>query len=122
MYRTNEQQHKYRFNTHGPKYLTVGPNVDTGIVVITPNEHHPCHKHMHQEEAFLVLEGQCDVWVDGELVVLSQGDYLRCEPGEAHFFENTSDKDFKAVFTKAPHLEQKDSVYIDWKPGQPFPK
>jgi quercetin dioxygenase-like cupin family protein len=123
MYLTNENDHSYRFDTFGPKYLTNGPKVDLGVVVITPGEVHPCHKHKTQEESFLVLEGECAVYIDGEKVVIKQGDYLRCDPGEAHLFANeTTDTSFKAVFIKAPHMEEKDSVYIDWKPGQPFIK
>jgi len=123
MHLTNEDEHEYRFGTHGPKYLTNGTtNVDMGVVVITPNEEHPCHKHVNQEESFFALEGECDVWVDGELVVLKAGDYLVCSEGEAHYFNNTSDKPFKSVFIKAPRLDYKDSVYIDWKPGQKFIK
>jgi quercetin dioxygenase-like cupin family protein len=122
MYLTNESEHEYRFGDHGPKYLTKGPHVDAGVVVITPNVSHPCHKHVHQEESFLALEGECDVYVDGEKIILKAGDYLRCNPGEAHLFQNTSTKNFKAMFTKAPHLEEKDSVYIEWEPGQPFIK
>jgi quercetin dioxygenase-like cupin family protein len=122
MYLTKEDDHEYRFKDHGPKYLTRGENVDLGIVVITPGEAHPCHKHTKQEESFLALEGVCDVWVDGKRIVLSKGDYLICEQGEAHFFNNTYDEDFKAVFIKAPHLDEKDSVYIEWKPGQTFVK
>jgi len=122
LYITNENDHEYRFGTRGPKYLTKGPNVDMGIVVIGVGEEHPCHKHVHQEESFLVLEGECAVYVDGERVLIKQGDYLRCNPGEAHLFKNESDKSFKAVFTKAPHSDTKDSVYIDWKPGDKFIK
>lgn len=122
MYLTNETEHEYRFGDHGPKYLTNGPKVDMGVVIITPNESHPCHKHVYQEESFFCLEGECHVYVDGKLVVLKEGDYLRCEPNEAHYFENVSDKNFKAVFIKAPHLDEKDSVYIDWKPNQEFIK
>lgn len=122
MYMTHEDEHEYRFETHGPKYLTTGPNVDLGVVVITPGEHHPCHKHVIQEESFLGLEGECAVYVDGERVVIKPGTYLRCDPNEAHYFRNESDTPFKAVFIKAPHLTEKDSVYIDWEPGQPFVK
>jgi len=35
---------------------------------------------------------------------------------------NESDKEFKAVFIKAPHLNEKDYVYIDWELGQVFSK
>ena len=120
MYLTNESEHEYRFGTYGPKYLTNGPKVDLGVVVITPGETHPCHMHKTQEESFLVLEGECAVYVNGEKVVIKQGDYLRCDPGEAHLFTNETDSDFKAVFIKAAHCTEKDSVYIDWKPGQPW--
>ena len=75
--------------------------------------------HEHQEESFLALEGECDVWVDGSRVVLKKGDYLICQKGEAHYFNNTSNSNFKAVFIKAPHLDFKDSVYIDWTPKSP---
>jgi quercetin dioxygenase-like cupin family protein len=122
MYLTSEHEHAYRFEDHGPKYLTKGPNVDMGVVVITPKEEHPCHMHEHQEESFLALEGECSVYVDGVKVLLRAGDYLRCNPGESHYFFNESDSDFKAVVTKAPHLDYKDSVYLDWKPGSPFIK
>ncbi len=119
---TNENKHKYRFETHGPKYLTKGPKVDMGVVVIGVGEEHPCHKHTKQEESFFVLEGECAVYLDGVRVVIKKGDYLQCNPGEAHLFRNESDKPFKSVFIKAPHLEEKDSVYIDWKPGDKFIK
>lgn len=122
MYLTNENEHEYRFGDYGPKYLTNGPRVDLGVVVITPGEIHPCHKHKTQEESFLVLEGECAVYIDGERVVIKKGDYLRCDPGEAHLFSNESEENFKAVFIKAAHTETKDSVYIDWKPGQEFVK
>ena len=119
---TNENEHTYRFVDHGPKYIAVGPNIDFGVVVITPGEEHPCHAHVKQEESFFALEGECEVWVDGALVVLKAGDYLQCSPGEAHYFRNVSDKNFKSVFVKSPHFDEKDSVYIEWKPGQEFKK
>lgn len=122
MYKTNENMHEYRFGTHGPKYLAKGPNIDFGVVVITPNEEHPCHMHEKQEESFFALEGECEVWVNGELVVLKAGDYLQCAKGDAHYFRNTSDKPFKSVFVKSPHFVEKDSVYIDWKPNMVFDK
>lgn len=119
----NENDYEYRFGSHGPKYLTSkGPNVDLGVVVITPGESHPCHKHVKQEESFFVLEGECAVYVDGERVLIKKGDYLQCALGEAHMFINESKESFQAVFVKAPYFEQKDSVYIDWKPGQEFVK
>lgn len=122
MYLTNESEHEYRFGDNGPKYLTKGPFIDMGVVIIQAGQDFDTHKHVKQEESFLVLEGECDVYVDGELVKIKQGDYLRCDPNEAHYFKNVSDKPFKAVFIKAVHSKEKDSVYIDWKPGKEFIK
>ena len=122
MYLTNESEHEYRFGDNGPKYLTKGPFIDMGVVIIQAGQDFDTHKHVKQEESFLVLEGECDVYVDGKLIKIKKGDYLRCDPSEAHYFKNTSDKEFKAVFIKAVHSEVKDSVYIDWKPGKEFIK
>lgn len=119
---TNENDHEYRYKTHGPKYLTKGEHIDMGVVVIGVGEKHPCHKHTKQEESFLVLEGECAVYLDGKRVVIKKGDYLQCDIGESHMFINESDKEFKAVFIKAPHLKEKDSIYIDWEPGMEFVK
>lgn len=119
---TNESQHEYRYGNHGPKYLGKGPFTDFGVVIIQPGKEFDTHMHEKQEEAFFALEGECEVYVNGELVRMKQGDYLQCEPGDAHYFRNTSEALFKAVFIKAPHLDHKDSVYINWRPGQEFAK
>ncbi len=60
--------------------------------------------------------------MNGELVIMRAGDYLQCSAGESHYFRNVSDKDFKSVFVKSPHSPEKDSVYIEWKPGQEYKK
>jgi len=119
---TNENEHEYRFGDNGPKYLGRGPFTDFGVVIIQAGQDFDTHKHTKQEEAFFVLEGRCDVYVDGKCVPIKKGDYLQCEPNEAHYFKNSYDEEFKAVFIKAPHLSEKDSVYIDWRPGQEFEK
>ncbi len=116
MYLTNESEHQYRFGDNGPKYLTKGPHIDMGVVIIKAGQDFDTHKHINQEESFLALEGECEVYVDGNLVVLKAGDYLRCDKGEAHYFRNSSSSDFKAVFIKAPYSSEKDSVYCEWKP------
>ncbi len=43
---------------------------------------HPAHDHAHdgQEEVYVVLEGQAELHVDGEVLVLKQGDLVRVPP------------------------------------------
>lgn len=119
---TNEKDHEYRFGDNGPKYLGRGDYTDFGVVIIKAGDGYDTHMHERQEEAFFALEGKCDVYVNGEKLTMVQGDYLQCEPGDAHTFQNPYDENFKACFIKAPYSKEKDSVYIDWKPGEPFDK
>ncbi|WP_208975943.1 cupin domain-containing protein [Pseudovibrio exalbescens] len=117
MYKTSERDHTYRFDDHGPKYLQRGPRSDIGVVTLQPGQHFPAHKHCRIEENFLTIEGEVHMYVDGNLHVLGVGDFLRCEPGEAHYVVNHGDVPWKAVFIKAPY-DPKDGVPVDWTPEQ----
>ena len=60
MYLTKESEHEYRFGDHGPMYLTKSDNADLGIVVITPNEAHPCHfKALDKEKNIVFAAREC---------------------------------------------------------------
>ncbi len=115
MFRTSEQEHSYRFGDHGPKYLQRGPFTDIGVVTLQPGQHFPAHKHCKIEENFLTIAGEVHMYVDEKLQVLGVGDFVRCEPGEAHFVVNRGKEPWKAVFIKAPY-DPTDGVTVDWTP------
>ncbi len=117
----NEAGIPYRFGDWGPKYLVKGPRNDVGMVVLKPGQDFPAHYHERVEESFYTLEGEIQMYVDGELIVLKSGDYLQVEPGGMHYVCNTGTVDWKALFIKTP-FEPSDKVDVDWKPGQVWEK
>jgi quercetin dioxygenase-like cupin family protein len=116
MFKTKEGDHAYRFEDHGPKYLQRGPRSDIGVVTLQPGQHFATHKHSVIEENFLTIEGEVHMYVNGELHKLAVGDFLRCDPGEAHYVVNKGQVPWKAVFIKAPY-NPKDGTPIEWEPG-----
>lgn len=104
MFKTSESDNEFRFGDNGPKYLVRGPWCDIGVVVLKPGQEFRNHRHISASEAFLTLEGEVHLYLDGELHRLGAGDLLRCDPNEAHYVVNHGDKDWKAVFIKAPHV------------------
>ncbi|HET7580635.1 MAG TPA: cupin domain-containing protein [Bacillales bacterium] len=109
MQKANEWKSEYRYGDHGPKYLTKGPKIDMGVVVLKPGQDHQNHYHKITEETFFVLEGETDFYINEEHVPMKKGDMLQVHPTESHYLINQSDQDFKAIFVKAPHLEERDT-------------
>jgi quercetin dioxygenase-like cupin family protein len=60
------------------------------------------HVHRVQEEAFYVLEGECEWQVDGQTVRATPGTYLFLPPGVPHDIRNTSDKPARMIMTVSP--------------------
>jgi len=113
MKKVNESDFEYRFGDNGPKYLTKGPNVDVGVVVLKPGQDFPNHYHTECEEIFYILEGEIDFYINGDRVEAKPGDMIQCRPGDSHYLINQSEANFKAVFIKSPHIGKNDSVVID---------
>ena len=114
--RLDHADHRYRFDDHGPKYLQRGPRSDIGVVTLQLGQHFATHKHSVIEENFLTIEGEVHMYVNGELHRLGVGDFLRCDPGEAHYVVNRGATPWKAVFIKAPY-NPTDAPPIEWEPG-----
>ncbi|GAK13988.1 cupin domain-containing protein [Geomicrobium sp. JCM 19039] len=112
MKKVNEGDFEYRFSDHGPKYLTKGPNVDVGVVVLKPSQEFQNHYHTTCEEIFYILEGEIDFYINNKRVPVKEGDLIQCAKGDSHYLINTSSNDFKAMFIKSPHIAVKDSVMI----------
>jgi quercetin dioxygenase-like cupin family protein len=112
MKKVHENEFDYRFGDNGPKYLTKGPNVDLGVVVLKPGQDFQNHYHTVCEEIFYILEGQIDFYINGNKVPTIPGDMIQCRPGDAHYLINQTDKTFKALFIKSPHILERDVVNI----------
>jgi quercetin dioxygenase-like cupin family protein len=113
MKKVNENDFEYRFGDSGPKYLTKGPNVDIGVVVLKPGQDFPNHYHTTCEEAFYIIEGSIDFYINNKRYVAKPGDMIQCSPGDTHYLINNSPQNFKAIFIKSPHISENDSIIID---------
>jgi quercetin dioxygenase-like cupin family protein len=50
-------------------------------IVLQPGQRGRIHRHLHQEELYLVLEGTLTLLLEGEASELSQGELIRVAPG-----------------------------------------
>src|ERR1700759_5007972 len=70
---------------------TLPPRSSTGL-----------HVHRVIEETFYVLEGECELQVDSELVRAKPGTFVHIPPGVPHCLANTSDKPARLLQTVSP--------------------
>ncbi|HGY10348.1 MAG TPA: cupin domain-containing protein [Oceanithermus profundus] len=118
----HEDEVEYRFDgVSGPKYLLRGPRSDFGMVVLMPGEDFQTHYHRQVEENFFTLEGEVEIYINGEPFTLRPGDLCHVPPMHPHYLINNGRTPWKAIFVKAPY-DPKDKVDVDWLPGQPFPE
>lgn len=113
MLKVNESEFEFRFGDYGPKYLLKGPNVDIGIVVLKPGQDFQNHYHTTCEEVFYILEGNIDYYINNQRVSVQPGDLILCAPGDTHYLINQSETNFKALFIKSPHINERDVVEVD---------
>jgi len=112
---------QYRGGDWGPAYLVQGPSSDIGVCRLRPGDEMANHLHDHCDESFIVLEGECTLWVNcQDKHAMTVGDVYRCEPGEMHYLVNESDALFEIAFIKSP-ASPGDTVTLPWLPGQPAP-
>lgn len=112
----NQSSIPFRYDDKsGPKYITRGPNVDFGLVKILPGEDFSTHHHVEVEEIFYTLEGECEIYIDGEKAMLKPGDLIQVSPKANHYLRNTGKAAWTAVFVKSPY-NPKDKVDVDWVP------
>ena len=80
------------------------------LIITLPNQRHPTQFHKQKEETFVVLYGDVDLYLDGELHSLKKGDVITIEPGTQHSFTTTSGCVIEEV--SSTHYVD-DSFYID---------
>lgn len=67
------------------------------------------HFHKSMSEVYMVARGMAEIRVEQETVVLSQGDVIVVEPGEAHTFLSSSSDYFHFVM-QLPALQGDESM------------
>ena len=62
----------------------------------------PPHLHYNLKEAFIIVEGEMEFFVNGELKVLKAGESIDIPPNTLHTFNNKTDKPCKWVNIHSP--------------------
>jgi len=106
MEKVNENDKEYRFGDWGPKYMTRGPNLEWGVLLLKPGTTIGKHMHEQVEEIFYFLEGEGEMLVADKKFRVTPGDAIRIEPQEAHDIINDTQELLKAIFIKSPYLPE----------------
>jgi uncharacterized cupin superfamily protein len=85
------------FESRDRPYAQLGINV----AVMEPGQPNCLYHSESQQEAFLVLAGECKLLVDGEERTLEQWDFFHCPPGTDHVFVGAGDGPCVVLMTGA---------------------
>ena len=86
------------FKDLNAKIIGFNPKITTAIVWI--KEMAPQEVHDHEDEKFLILEGRCDIRIEGKLHHLSAGDFLSIPLHKKHDLKITSSIPCKAILQR----------------------
>lgn len=96
------------FGPGGDRYITKLDSAATGgafnltEMIILPASGPPLHCHAHEDELFIILEGELSFWVDGRAIVAAGGDVVFGPRGVPHTFKNCSTRPVRALVQITP--------------------
>lgn len=107
----------YRNGDWGPAYLLQNDGLDLGVVALRAGDAIDNHHHEHCHESFVIIEGECTLWVDrARRHTMRAGEVYSCAPGEQHHLVNESGRLCRLVFIKTPPSPG-DTVVTPWTPA-----
>ena len=71
-------------------------------VVVPPQSGPPPHSHRNEDEAFYILEGRFQVFVDGQELSAGPGSWVQLARGSVHHFKNIGDSAGKMLILATP--------------------
>ena len=79
------------------------PRFNASIITMAPHRHGPSsHVHRHEDDAFLILDGELTFTVGGEEVAAPPGTFVLVPPGVEHTFENRTETPVRILNIHAP--------------------
>lgn len=96
---------------HDIKNLLVTPQIRGRFLRMAPGEIHARHSHDLGHEIFLILEGRCDMEIDGERAVLSPGQLCVAYAHQMHQARNAGDEPMTMYLSVTPHIEPTHTHY-----------
>tara|TARA_Y100001937_G_C7127864_1_gene335726 strand:- start:2542 stop:3288 length:747 start_codon:yes stop_codon:yes gene_type:complete len=99
------------FSSHGAVIIDkVNREYCKKLIVMQPQQAHPTHRHIKKEEAFELLYGDCELFLNGKGVRLRRGKPVVISRGVAHSFSSESGCVVEEISTT--HIKG-DSLYDD---------
>ena len=87
--------------TFRARYADTGRNFTVIEVTTAPGAGAPPHTQTDQE-AFLVLDGQYEISVGGNVTLCGPGDFVHVPPGQLHLFRNNAPTNSKMLLINFP--------------------
>lgn len=96
---------------HDIKNLLVTPQIRGRFMRMEPGEVHARHSHDLGHEIFLILEGHCDMEIEGDHAVLGPGQLCVAYAHQMHQARNTSAEPMTMYLSVTPHIEPTHTHY-----------
>ena len=93
------------------KNLFVTPRIRSRFLRMEPGEVHRRHSHDLGHEIFLILEGTCQMEIDGERAVLGPGQLCVAFAHQLHQASNVGDGPMTMYLSVTPHVEPTHTQY-----------
>ncbi len=100
--------------------LVVTPQIRGRFMRMEPGEVHARHSHDLGHEIFLILDGECDMEIEGERAILGPGQLCVAFAHQMHQARNTSDRPMTLYLSVTPHIEPTHTHY-DQATGELLP-
>jgi len=96
---------------HDIKNLFITPRIRGRFLRMEPGEVHARHSHELGDELFLILEGQCDMEIEGHRAMLGPGQACVAFAHQMHQARNVSDAPMTMYLSVTPHIEPTHTHY-----------
>lgn len=93
------------------------------LVILRPGQRMRIHRHRHQEEAYLVLEGVLTLSIEGDENLLKVDDLARVAPDLRRQLINAGNTTcvVLAAGGSTPHERRDAEAFVDWEDDQGLP-
>jgi quercetin dioxygenase-like cupin family protein len=105
---------------HDIKNLFITPNIRGRFLRMEPGEVHARHSHDLGDELFLILDGHCDMEIDGHRAVLGPGQACVAFAHQMHQARNAGPGPMTMYLSVTPHIEPTHTQY-DQETGERLP-
>jgi len=88
------------------------PALGLAMAEVDPGALSPPHFHRHMSEAYFILEGEGEMWMDGVRFPVGPGDAISIAPGVVHALGNAGPDPLRFVVTTAGAYDPDDDIEV----------